>query len=386
MDCVKRSKVVKTKILNPPRQDWINKEIIKEINDRNILWKEHKTQPDDENTEKLFKKKRNEVSFKIQEAKSTYYIKAFDETKSKPAKMWKLINTLSNNKVMQTPAPSKLQSEQGYLTELKEICEHFNNYFSSIGSILADQIPSNILNNLADSAKLCETSKTCKILNQLPPTNVNEIDAIINNLNSNTSAGIDGINAKSIKSLKHIITIELTNCINRCLEQGIFPTSLKIARVTPVFKAGNKSDPGNYRPISVLPIISKIFERVLYKRLDSFLCSINFLFSKQYGFRPKSNALSASMDIVTKLKISIDRKKLAIGIFIDLKKAFDTISHDRLIEKLYELGITSLALEIFKSYLKDRQQIVKIGDTQSSAKAIEYGVPQGSILGPLLFI
>lgn len=125
--------------------------------------------------------------------------------------------------------------------------------------------------------------------------------------------------------------------------RGIFPNSLKVARVTPIYKSGCKTDPGNYRPISVLPVIAKIFERILYNRLNVYLQAKKFLNRHQYGFREKSSTLTAAVDLVTKIKTHIDQKEIVLGIFIDLKKAFDTVSHRKLLEKLNNIGITGTA-------------------------------------------
>ncbi|XP_028168430.1 fructose-bisphosphate aldolase-like [Ostrinia furnacalis] len=149
-------------------------------------------------------------------------------------------------------------------------------------------------------------------------------------MDANTSAGIDGISTKAIKCIKNIIASNLAESVNKCFSEGYFPNSLKIAKVTPIHKSGSKMDPNNYRPISVLP----------------------------YGFRPKSNTVSATVDLVTRIKTNIDEKKITLGIFIDLQKAFDT----------------------------NRRQIVKIGNEQSEPRTVSCGVPQGSILGPLLFL
>lgn len=382
---IKKSKIVKTKMMNPPKQEWINKTVILEINLRNILWKDHKHNRKDKEKAETFIKKRNEVSEYIQHTKSTYYTKEFNKCKKKPRKMWSLINSLSLNKIKETSAPNKLEVSEGVISDTTDICETFNKFFSNVGSILAAQIINSLSYNFSTETASASGSKTC-ILDKMMLATTCEVERIINNLNSNTSSGIDGINTKSIKAVKNLILHELTHCINFCLENGIFPDSLKIAKVTPIFKSGKKTDPGNYRPISVLPIISKIFERVLYNRLETFLTSINFLYEKQYGFRPKSNTLSASIDIVTKIKLCIDKKQIALGVFIDLKKAFDTVSHCLLLNKLNDIGITGTALKIFKSYLSNRTQVVKIGQTKSKHNAITYGVPQGSILGPLLFL
>lgn len=178
----------------------------------------------------------------------------------------------------------------------------------------------------------------------------------------------------------------MANCFNKLMSDGVFPDSLKIAKVTPIYKSGTKTDPGNYRPISVLPVISKIFEKILHKRLLNYLNSFDFLTERQYGFRAKNNTTAATIDLIAKVRDNIDRKNVALGVFIDLKKAFDTVSHKLLLEKLENIGIKGNALQIFKSYLTNRLQIVKIDNIESKALPITYGVPQGSILGPLLFL
>lgn len=386
LSCISKSKIIKKKTLNSPRKDWINKEIIDLINKRNITWHKFKNDPLDNNKKKAFIKERNAVSRAIQKAKNKYYHKAFNDCISKPSKMWYLINDLSKNKIKGCSAPSKLQTLTDTITDVKEICECFNDFFSSIGSNLASDIPvmyhsNNIFTSIPSEAGIssCELSK-------LAHATTDEVGKIIDNLNPNSGSGVDGVSTKAIKCLKNVIVDDLTKCINKCLDEGTFPKSLKIAKVTPVYKSGTKSDPGNYRPISVLPVISKIYEKILYDRLKKFLESKNFLYKKQYGFRPNSNTLAATVDLVTQIKTKIDQKQITLGVFVDLKKAFDTVSHDLLLKKLKNIGITETAHDIFKSYLSDRYQMVKIGEYQSSPKLITYGVPQGSILGPLLFL
>lgn len=384
-ECIQKSKIVKTKILNLPQKDWINKDVIQGINTRNDLFRQYKMNPKDENIKINFTTNRNKLAEYIQTCKSEYYINAFNQCVNKPLKMWNLINTLSKNKMKNSCAPSKIKTELGIMTNEKSICEAFNLFFSSIGSKLAAQItaspgtPTSIFNNFSSLSNNNQ-------LSILEPCTKNEVLKIINNLNSNTSAGIDGINTKSIKCLKDLIVDDIVICINYSLENGTFPDNLKVAKVSPIYKSGCKTDPGNYRPISVLPVVSKIYEKVIYNRLDSYLTSVNFLFDRQYGFRPKSNTLSATIDLVTKIKTSIDQKQLALGVFIDLKKAFDTVSHYILLQKLQAIGVTGNAHKIFASYLSSRSQIVKIGNSESSSQLITCGVPQGSILGPLLFL
>ncbi|CAF4908207.1 unnamed protein product [Pieris macdunnoughi] len=157
---------------------------------------------------------------------------------------------------------------------------------------------------------------------------------------------------KSLNVLKVRFFDNLTSCLNELLRDGKFPDNLKIAKVSPIYKSGPRDDPGNYRPISVLPVMSKILERVVYTRLLDHLNNINFLYEHQYGFRSKSNTLSATINLITKIKTNTDQRKIVLVVFIDIMKAFDTVCHSLLVEKLETIGITGNALKMFKSYLK----------------------------------
>lgn len=387
LQAISNNKSTKTKKLYPPRTNWINKNLLESINKRNTLWHNLKQSPDDNELREEFMLLKSTVHKDIQGTKSQYYYKAFQKCEKDPLKTWQLINNLASNKIKQICTPNKLMTPAGPITDTQEICECFNSFFSTIGSELANKIPK-MYHYDPNTTKLPHTHPSAPhpSLERLKLATVDEVIKIINNLDTNTSSGIDGISTKVIKRVKLLLADNLTQCINRCLDEGQFPGSLKIAKVSPIYKTGNKLDPGNYRPISVLPTLSKIFEKILHNRLSEFLTSINFLYEKQYGFRPKSNTLTATNDLVTSIKLTIDSKKIALGIFIDLKKAFDTVSHQILLSKLKNLGITGAAYKIFESYLTDRYQIVRIDGHQSVPQLITYGVPQGSILGPLLFL
>lgn len=381
---IAKNQIEKIKILNLPKSDWINKNITNSIIERNILWHNHKKSPEDEELRRKFLEKRNKVSREIQLTKNQYYHKEFKKCEKNPFKMWQLINNLSNNKMKDNGYPKKLLISECIISDDKAICESFNTFFATIGPKLANQIPKQYhsIQLAASSTSKHSTQK----LAHIDPTNIEEVRKIIKSLKTNTSSGIDGVNAKLIKYIDSLVAENFTACINKCLQEGYFPNSLKMAKVSPIFKSGNRLDPGNYRPISVLPVFSKVFEKILHNRLSSHLTNIDFLSSKQYGFRPQSSTLSACIDLVTNIKVNIDKKKIALGIFIDLKKAFDTVSHQKLLTKLHDIGVTDVAQNIFASYLTNRYQIVKIAKIQSDPQPITYGVPQGSILGPLLFL
>ena len=183
-----------------------------------------------------------------------------------------------------------------------------------------------------------------------------------------------------------MICYPLTHLINLSITSGIVTVQLKIARVIPLFKSGDKSTFTNYRPVSVLPAFSKIFERVIYNRLLNYLNNYKILSDNQFGFRKHHSTEYALSLLYDKISSAIDNNELTVGIFIDLSKAFDTVNHQILLDKLSYYGIRGVAFNWFASYLSNRHQFVQFNDTSSSQQIIKCGVPQGSILGPLLFL
>ena len=170
------------------------------------------------------------------------------------------------------------------------------------------------------------------------------------------------------------------------MHSGIFPDILKTGIVSPVYKKGNPQLLDNYRPISTLPIFSKLFEKLIYVRIYNFLISKNVLYEKQFGFR-KSHSTSHAINYSVKyVAVNLEQKKHVIGIFLDLSKAFDTICHSKLLVKLQNYGIRGNCFELIKNYLCSRKQITKFNNVKSDTESILFGVPQGSVLGPLLFL
>ena len=209
---------------------------------------------------------------------------------------------------------------------------------------------------------------------------------VINNLPNKSSSGHDNLSLKIIKYLKKLISAPLTIIINQMFNTGIFPESLKIAKVKPLFKKNDNHTISNYRPISLLPSISKVFEKIIYQQTYSYFQKNNLFNSSQYGFRVGHSTELAAIEIVDRVIQNLDNNETPINTYLDLSKAFDTLDHSILLHKLKFYGIDGTSLKIFENYLSNRKQFVEFENVYSEMTNINLGVPQGSVLGPLLFI
>ena len=204
-----------------------------------------------------------------------------------------------------------------------------------------------------------------------------EVISAINNLENKTSYGCDGISNKLLKLIKNEISKPITLIVNQCLTTGIFPIAFKIAKVNPIYKTGNKSELNNYRPISLLPTISKIFERVIHTQLYNYLSENELLREQQYGFRSQHSPELAAIKLVNYLTHNMDTNKIptSIHVYLDLSKAFDTLSFDILLTKFEHYGITGVPLKLLTSYIKDRYQYVIYNGKTSNLLEIRTGIP-----------
>lgn len=224
----------------------------------------------------------------------------------------------------------------------------------------------------------------------LEPTCNLEVLNVIKQLKNSKAYDVDEISTHIVKSIAEYIAEPIAHIYNKAVEEGIFPEQLKVAKVIPILKKGDPFAIGNYRPISILPIVSKCFEQLTLKRLNCFLEKNEIINSSQHGFRKKFSTITAAYDFIEKIYAEFDDKSPALGIYIDLTNAFGLVNHLILLSKLHNIGIRGKTLEFFKSYLSNRKQHVqvnsKMGTATSGMENVESGVPQGSILGPVLYL
>ena len=209
--------------------------------------------------------------------------------------------------------------------------------------------------------------------------------ALTSNLQNKTSSGMDGISNKLLKRIKHIIVQPLTLIINRSLTSGIYPDKFKISKLTPLHKKDDRTIVSNYRPISLLPTMSKIIERVMHSQLYAFLNENNLITEQQYGFRSNHSTELATLKLTDTIMYELDNSHIPCAIFLDLSKAFDTLNYKILLHKLKYYGLGNVAYNLIENYLTNRQQFVKLGNVKSKLIPMLIGVPQGLILGPSLF-
>lgn len=260
--------------------------------------------------------------------------------------------------------------------------ETLNDFFISV----AEKITENQEQKPSSNADYTKTMKVNGSTMFFFPTTTYEVHKYIQNLKNKTTKDYYGIDTRLVKRVAPSILEPLTNIINTCLVQGIFPDRMKIAKVTPIHKKGDIQDPSNYRPISVLPVFSKILEAKIKTCMLKFMEKNEYLTPCQFGFRKNLNTTDAILSMVNFISTAFEERDHCMALLCDLTKAFDCMSHDLLLKKLAHYGFRGGALQLLRSYLTNRKQIVSSNQKVSQMKTIPNGIAQGSIIGPLLFI
>ena len=321
------------------------------------------------------------LSHCIRAAKKEFYRNEFNKHKNDIRKTWDTLKEIINKKTFKSDIPSSFVHEGVEIIGLKNVAEKLNQYFTEIEPKLAKSI------DTANKAPFnLYLTIPCVASFNFVYTKPDDIEKILRNLKPKSSAGCDNISTKLSKEIENVILRPLSIIKNQSLCTGILPDKFKIATVIPLYKKDDDRSFGNYRPISLLSSISKIFERVAFNQLYEYFTSNGLLYESQYGFRKLHSTELAALEFTDRISQEMDVKKIPFSIFLDLSKAFDTLDHTVLFTKLHYYGIRDIALNWFRSYLTKRTQYVDCNGGSSSIREIETGVPQGSILGLLLFI
>ena len=359
------------------RKPWLSDGMKQRIKIKNKLYRKQKLSGKSED-DILYKRFRNKLNKLLADAEREHYEKLMIENGQNLKKSWNILKQIMN-KCKKSKSCSKFKINGIATTDKNKIANGFNIFFTNVGPNLAKNIPSD--------SRCASIYMENRILESMviEPVAQEEVKQIIKNLKDGGS-GWDSICSKVVKNTYNSFIVPLTHIMNLSLVSGVFPSELKIARVVPIFKSGDTGNFTNYRPVSVLPTFSKILERLMYTRLLSFINKHKLLYKFQFGFRSEHSPSLALIILVDKISQALEDGDYVLGLFLDFSKAFDTVNHNILYKKLEFYGIRGTALKWFQSYLYDRAQYVEYNETSSRREKITCGVPQGSILGPLLFL
>ena len=372
------------KDLKQKQKPWITKEILTKIQQRDKLYKQF-INAKDKTIKEVFHNKyktlRNQIVSLCKQSKKQHFQNYFTKNSDNLRNTWRGIKSIISLNRKDKSNPSSLLINNEINTDPNKIANEFNSYFSNIAGKLQASIHSqgqdfnDYLNNSPEHSFFIQ------------PTDKYEIIDLINLNIKNKASGPNSIPNQIFHLIKLIVAQPLSDVVNLSFSTGEYIEKLKISKVIPTYKEnGDKTLSQNYRPISLLSNINKIFEKIMHKRLFAFLEDQGLIYEHQFGFRKHHSTTHALIDLTEDIRQAIDNNKFSVGVFIDLQKAFDTVDHNILLKKLYHYGIRGIANNWFKSYLMNRKQYVSISGFESNITTMDFGVPQGSVLGPLLFL
>jgi len=331
-----------------------------------------------------YKTYRDIYNMVIRNAKKIFYREQLDQNKENLKKTWQTLRKVISKSNDKTSCIDEIRVGDTSYTNNHDISNKFNDYFTSIASEIANEINPSPINP-------CDFIPDTDSIFRLREINTHVLVKLVKKMENKKSSDMFGLSNCLLKQIINSIVVPLVHIINQSIRTGQIPSQLKIAKVLPIFKYSNNSkmdkcNPGNYRPISLLPIFSKLLEKIVSEQLTRYLEFNQIIYEHQYGFQAKKSTLHPMIHLLNYLGQAKNEKLITIGVFCDLAKCFDTISHSILLKKLEKIGIHGLELEWFKSYLNNRNQFVYTNGEKSNLLGINKGVPQGSILGPILFL
>lgn len=374
------TKLIVSSRQNMSKNPWITRALLKSIKEKNKLYALLRKSPLDSNLKNKYTQYKNKLNKLIIISKKQYLNECINRSKGETKVLWKEVKKIYNKKNIVEKGIEKIKDDKGHIiSEKSKIASEFNRFFSNLGRKYSDRI-------IEPERPLHEGELSVRDSFFFVPTDEKEVENKIEDLKVRKTPGIDGLQSRSLKEIKSKISLPLAHIFNECFIHGIFPNCLKKGIINPVYKGGNKLEMSNYRPISIISNLAKILEKLIKTRIIIFLKKNNVISDRQYGFREGMSTEDAIKDLTKYIYDALDRSVPQVGVFLDLSKAFDTVNHEKLLEKLYNYGIRGIALDLFRSYLTERIQIVRMKDVTSHEEVITCGVPQGTVLGPILFL
>lgn len=362
--------------LNKNRKKWITQGIINSSKKLKLLDQTmgKSAYPEHVNYYKTYKKIYKKV---VSAAKRLCNDQFYNRASNKSKAAWSIINEDLGTKRKEN-AIKEIEIDDYRESDVDKIVNSFNRYFTNL--------PVNLRQKFEDTNFTSFSIELQYPTMFIRPASETEIFNVIMELKQSNSFGVDYISSKMLKVVVNYVVKPLTFLINRSLHDGVFPNNLKLAKVIPLHKKGSTTLIDNYRPVSLLSTISKIIEKVVYSRMINFINTFAIMSDAQHGFREKRSTQTAVMQFLDKLYDAINENDKCFGIFMDLSKAFDLVDHDLLIKKLARYGFRGKINSWLQSYLSNRNQVVEINSIRSDELNVSCGVPQGSVLGPLLFL
>ena len=387
MEVVNTSAPVLERRIKNHTEEWFDGDIAELITIRNKLSKKFKKTRLNID-EQLYKEAKYKVDNLIKNKKKQFFEEKLKENVGKPKELWKTLKSLGLPNKKSSSSNVCLHNEKGELTfEPKLNANIFKTFFANLASDLVAKLPSppNIFSDHSTLDFYKDFNISGNNFNFEKISEKHVFDQLVT-MNPNKAAGIDNLSGRFLKDGANILALPISQICNLSIMLSIFPSKCKIAKLKPLYKKGSRTNPKNYRPISLLPLISKVIEKIIHQQVQEYLDQNKVLFNFQSGFRSNHSTDTCLSYLHDKILTGFDKGLMTGMIAIDLQKAFDTIDHNILIRKMKIIGFSNNTIKWFQSYLSDRIFYVSVDNYLSDPGKINCGVPQGSILGPLLFL